>query len=99
MAEEDVIERLDTMISILRLAHQSEIDIARQKILAEDGNAEILDLAAANFVAAGELKAKVGKKTKQSAKTVQRRIADLVAIGALEKRTSGSAAYRSTGLI
>jgi Lon protease-like protein len=99
LADDKVIRRLDALIAILRLAHSREIVEARTRIRADEVNNAVLEAAATDFVGAGELKKTIAKATKQSEKTVQRRVADLLAIGALEKRTSGPAAYRSTGLI
>jgi hypothetical protein len=59
----------------------------------------ILD-ATAEPVVIGDLKKSVAKATKQSEKTVQRRVGDLVAMGALVKSGGGSTAtYRATGLL
>jgi hypothetical protein len=96
---EDLVERLDRIAAILRLANRAEIDGARTAIRSDKVNAEILDLTS-DWVAAGKLKSSVISKTKQSKPTVERRIASLVEQGALERRGAGSASsYRSTGLI
>ena len=48
----------------------------------------------------GKLKKDVATKTSQSEKTVQRRIADLMAMGLLTKDGGGSTTtYQSTGLL
>jgi hypothetical protein len=96
---EDVIERLDKLAAILKLAHRAEIDSARTAIRSDKVNAEILDMTS-DWVGAGPLKSSVISKTKQSKPTVERRIGSLVEQGALERRGAGSASsYRSTGLI
>jgi DNA-binding transcriptional ArsR family regulator len=96
---EDVIERLDKIAAILKLAHRADIESARTSIRADRVSAEILDMTS-DWVAAGKLKSSVIMKTKQSKPTVERRIASLVEHGALERRGAGSASgYRSTGLI
>lgn len=99
MADEEITGRLDRIISLLRLAHSDAIERARESILKDDVNAKLLDMTADAFVSAGELKKKVGTATKQSEKTVQRRIQELVALGVLERRATGTAAYRATGLL
>jgi Fic family protein len=99
MADDETIRRLDTMIAILRLAYSRQIEETRTKIRADDVSGALLDATENDFVGAGELKKTIADATKQSEKTVQRRIADLLALGALEKRPTGAAAYRSTGLI
>jgi hypothetical protein len=99
-SQDEILRRLDTMISILRLAHADEIEHAKTKLLSDPVNAAILRATAGSkFVPSGELKAKVRKATKQSEKTVQRRVLELVDTGALETRPTGLAAYRATGLL
>jgi hypothetical protein len=99
VADEAVIKRLDTVISILQLAYSDQISRAREKVRADPVNTAVLTLAEDDFVGAGDLKKKVSASTSQSEKTVQRRIQELVSLGALERRASGAAAYKSTGLI
>jgi hypothetical protein len=99
MPDHEVVQRLDTIISILKLAHSEALAQVRKSTLGDEVSASILDSTAEGFVAAGDLKRDVAKSTKQSEKTVQRRIADLVAMGVLEKRPDGRAAYRSTGIL
>ena len=100
MSDEEVIKRLDTMIAILRLAHDEPIAATRKRILENDDNAAILEATASDFVQSGALKAAVKKATKttSSDKTLERRIGELLALGALEKRSTGYPAYKATGL-
>ncbi len=99
-SDPEIIQRLDTMIAILRLAHADEIERAKEKLLSDKTNAALLKAAAGSkFVASGDLKKKVMKETGESEKTVQRRILGLVELGALEVRPTGLAAYRASGLI
>jgi hypothetical protein len=100
MTDADIVKRLDTVISILQLAYSSEIATAREKVRADPVNLGVLNATESDFVGAGELKKQVSKNTSQSEKTVQRRIHELLTLGALEKRGSGpTVAYRATGLI
>jgi hypothetical protein len=99
MADQEVIKRLDTIISILQLAHSAEIQQARDRHLADPATEAVLDAAATDFVAAGELKRKAAKSSGDSERTVSRRIGELLVLGALEKRPTGQPAYRATGLI
>jgi hypothetical protein len=96
----EILQRLDTMIAILRLAHAEEIDRTKEKLLSDKTNAALLKATGGStFVASGDLKRKVMKETGESEKTVQRRILGLVELGALEVRPTGLAAYRASGLI
>ena len=100
MNEAGIERRLDRLIAIMQLAHADAISRARQTVLIDPVNAAVLEVAAEDWVAAGDLKARVAAETRQSERTVVRRIAQLVALGAVEQTGSGSkVGYRSTGLI
>lgn len=98
MADHEITQRLDAIISILKLAHSEALAQVRASTLVDEVSAAILE-ATADFVASGDLKRDIASTTKQSEKTVQRRIADLAAMGVLEKRPTGRSAYRSTGIL
>jgi Fic family protein len=99
MTNDDIAQRLDTIIAILQLAHRGEIDATRTEVRADKVNAAILD-ATRSWTPAGKLTNAVKTKTKQSPATVSRRINDLLGMGLLEKQGGGPATeYRSTGLI
>lgn len=99
MANDDIIQRLDTIAAILRIAHADEIDVARAEITGDSVNKAIL-ARTAEWQAAGALQKVVMKETKESQSTVKRRLASLVDRGVLERQGAGpSVQYRSTGLI
>jgi hypothetical protein len=98
--KDEVLKRLDTIIAIMHLAFKDRIDVARQQVLADPISAVILEMAGNGCVEAGELKSRVAQETKQSERTVSRRIAALIAQRALEQIGSGSRVrYRATGLL
>lgn len=99
MSDHEVTQRLDAIISILKLAHSEALAEVRASTLSDAVSAAILEAAAEDFVAAGDLKRNIAQMTKQSEKTVQRRIADLAAMGLLQKQLTGRSAYRSTGIL
>ena len=69
------------------------------QIRADKVNAAILD-ASAQWVGAGAMQSKVATKTGASTRTIQDRIADLLATGVLDKRGGGpTTEYRASGLI
>jgi len=99
MAEEEIISRLDRLIAVLELAHRDEIGRAREEIRGDTTYAEILR-SSADEVRAGQLSKAVQQKTKQSPKTVQRRIGDLIELGALKGTgVGGNVKYKAAGLI
>ena|SRR6267154_184807 len=99
MSNEDIVQRLDRLIAIQQLVHKDALASARASVREDKTNAAVLD-ATSGWVPAGKLKQSVIKKTKQSQPTVERRIAALVELGALDKHGGGgSVSYRTTGLI
>lgn len=98
MNDEAIVRRLDTLIS-LQLAYSNEISNARFTVRSDPVNEAVLAATEDSFIAAGDLKKKIAASTHQSEKTVQRRIQQLVSLGALERRPTGAAAYKATGLI
>src|SRR4051812_29062627 len=97
MGGENTGEQLDTIIALLKLTNRDKLDAVRAKL---DDVEKALIEATDDPVAVGKLKKDVAAVTGQSDKTVQRRIADLVAMGVLAKTGNGNAAtYRSTGLL
>ncbi len=100
MAEEAVVERLDLMIATLKLAHAREIGNERNRIREDAASAAILDATAEEAVKSGELQKSVVASAGVNARTVRRRLQELVSMGALRQIGSGPmTAYRSTGLI
>lgn len=99
MSDTEVIDRLDTLIAITRLAHSDRIEQVRREVRADPINAAILD-AASEWTASGSLKNGVAKDVGQSERTVTRRISELVASGLLTQQGAGPATkYRASGLI
>jgi hypothetical protein len=101
MAEDIIKNQLDTIISLLKLAHRDALNEVRRDLTSDDVPAALLEKTAGDEpVGAGVLKEQVMKQTGQSDSTVKRRIAELVAMGALVKVGGGpTTAYKSTGLI
>jgi hypothetical protein len=97
--DNDIVQRLDMLIAITRLANADRIEEARTEIRMDKANETILD-ATSDWVQAGKLKTLAIQKSKQSKPTIERRIAALVDGGFLSKRgSSTSIEYRNTGLI
>jgi hypothetical protein len=97
MDNENISVQLDTIIALLKLTNRDKLAAVRGGL---DDVAKALLEATAEPVAVGALKKSVASATSQSEKTVQRRIAELTAMGVLTKNGSGSTAtYRSTGLV
>lgn len=96
---DEVVDRLDQIAAILRLAHREAIESARTSVRSDKVDAAVLD-GSSQWIGAGKLQAAVVAKTKTSSRTVQLRIADLLAEGLLDKRGGGpTTEYRASGLI
>jgi SepF-like predicted cell division protein (DUF552 family) len=99
MENDEVGKKLDTIISVLRIAHRTEIEAARASIREDKVNAAILD-GAKKLTPAGKLRTAVMKKTGTGASTFNARIVELLELGVLEKEGGGpTTQYRATGLI
>jgi len=95
----EIVEKLDQIATILRLAHRDAIDRTREAIRSDKVNAAILD-GSVQWVRAGKLQTAVATKAKTSERTVRDRIADLIADGLLDKRGGGpTTEYKASGLI
>ena len=101
MGDEEITRRLDLIISILKLAHSESLLATRELLLSDPVTAAILDATREDFVPSGKLKEVVAKATagEGKPKTVQRRVADLLALGALEAKPGARPTYRSTGIV
>lgn len=96
---EEVIDRLDRLTAIVRLAHADAIERMRDKIRADKVNAAILD-ATTKWVGTAALQKTVMKKSGAKERTVQLRLVDLLGQGLIDKRGGGrNIEYKSTGLI
>jgi hypothetical protein len=99
MSTDAVIERLDRLTAITRIAHADAIERAKVKIRSDKVNAAILD-GAKKWTPAAKLKTAVTKKTGAGQTTFSARVADLLDGALLEKRGGGATTeYRATGLI
>lgn len=95
----NVERKLDLLIALTRIGLSDALARERQKINSDPVFTAVLR-AAAEPIAPGLLKDRVRAETCQSKATVERRIAELVARGALVRESgNGGAAYRSTGLL
>lgn len=99
-ADNEMVKRVDRIIAILQLAYRDEIEAARTEVLRDAVNAAILELVSTDWVSAGDVKAKVVASTKQASRTVERRLARLVATGVIDQEGAGpKVRYRSTGVL
>jgi hypothetical protein len=85
---------------LLAIGFAPQVEAAREQAgVADAVTAEILSRTS-SWTSAGDLNHRVGKAAGQSERTVQRRLTQLVEIGALERRgQTTSTEYRSTGLL
>jgi hypothetical protein len=96
----EILARLDMIVSILQLAFKPQMDAARSSILSDPVASSVLDATSDGWVDAGELRQRVARETKQSERTVSRRVSALLAQRAIEQSGTGAKIrYRSTGHI
>lgn len=98
--DDAILQRLDLIVATLKLAYSHEIAKAREQTRADPVAASILDLTAEDWVPSGKLQEGVAKQCGVTARTVRRKLQDLISLGALQQiGSSRSTAYRSAGLI
>jgi S-adenosylmethionine:diacylglycerol 3-amino-3-carboxypropyl transferase len=96
---EEVVERLDRLTALIKIAHADAIERTRERIRADKVNAAILD-GSQKWTPSGKLSSAVTKKTRTGTSTFKSRVADLLDGGLLEKRGGGpTTEYKATGLI
>ena len=96
----EVLERLDLMLAVLQLAHQSDIERAASTLRADDISAAILDACADDWVPAGKLTKAVAAQVKKSDRSVRDRLLQLTTKRAIKRRGAGpNVEYRSLGLV
>lgn len=98
MDNDGVVERLDRILSVLRIAHADKITQLGEALREHPVDAAVLE-EAVEWTNAGQLKKTVAEKSGQSERNVLNRLAALVELGVLERKGSARATtYRSTGL-
>jgi hypothetical protein len=100
MNESEVVERLDSILAVLQLAHHDAIERAAERIRRDPVNGAILEACSDDWVAAGKLSKQVSAEVGISERRVRDRFVALTARRVLLRRGSGSVVeYRSTGLV
>lgn len=91
--------KLDLLIALQRVAHREELEALRETLLQDKVSREILR-ATGDSIDAGALKKQVMRRASASKPTVERRIAELVGLGAIQRSGSGAhVQYVNAGLI
>jgi len=97
--DDPVVERLDRIAFLLTLAFRDQIEEARRAILKDPVAAALLEATEDEWIAAGELKSRIAAATKQSERTVSRRLSQLAIDGWLLVSGAGAnVRYRSRGV-
>lgn len=98
MSDQVLEDKLDLLISLLRIAHAEPLGSEREAVLADPISRAALAVSEGS-VEAGVLKKKVIAATKSSPATVSRRLAELVEKGILKRSGGGrQVSYQTTGL-
>ena len=66
MNDDNVVARLDTLITLLRLAFRRELDASLAELRSDPVSSAVLDATTGDWVSASELKKTVSSKTGQS---------------------------------
>jgi DNA-binding HxlR family transcriptional regulator len=96
----DLLREQRTTNSILRAAFRPQLEELQSRVVEDPVMASVLRHLSDGALAAGDLKAKVTGDTSSSERTVNRRLADMQALGLIDQRGAGGrVTYESTGLV
>jgi hypothetical protein len=97
---DDVLLKLDEVLSVLKLAFADEIGKARSAMMRDPVNRAILESLEDGWLGSGDLQRRVSAATDVSDRTVRDRLGELAARGAIRSRGGGrSLEYSRTGVI
>ncbi len=96
----EVVDSLNKLASILKLVHRDALARTRSELRAEPAKAAILDAIGAEWLGTKALQTKVAKATALKERAIQQHIADLVSLGAVERRGDAcNTEYRNSGIL
>lgn len=99
MPDNEITERLDTIIALINLAFAESIERAKQELMTDPVATAVVDALSGGPLSAGDLKQRAADSCGQSERTVSRRISSLTAQKVIEQSGSGPRSiYRATGL-
>jgi DNA-binding HxlR family transcriptional regulator len=100
MADPEVVELLENVVSLLKIGFASQIRNVRETIAGDTVSNAILEELEGGWRASGDLQRRVAAAMKVSKRTVRQRLGDLVALGAVRSRGKAAATeYSLSGLI
>lgn len=96
----DLVERLDRITAILKLAHSEALNVARSQLRSEPAKAAIMDTVSNGWMQTKTVQERAARKANASERTIRDHLIELVGLGVLEKRGEArNTEYRSTGVI
>lgn len=98
--DKDIVERLDQLIAIMKLANKSQLDAQKELISKDDMSQAILELLTDGPMDYSTLAEKAAQKSGKSDRIAQSRIADLTDSKILaKKREQGKTLYYNSGIL
>jgi hypothetical protein len=100
MVDEALIQRIDRITTILRLANAEGLERMSKKLRAEPAKTAILDVVGSTWMPTKRLQDKAVAHANVAARTIRDHLAELVELGVLERRGEArSTEYRNAGVI
>jgi DNA-binding HxlR family transcriptional regulator len=100
MPSDEVLLRLDDIVSLLKVGFASEITDLRNSVRGDPVNLAILEALDEGWLASGDLQRAIATSQNISPRTVRVRLADLLGAGAIRSRGRGTATeYGLTGIL
>jgi len=98
--DDEIIERLDLLIALMRIGFSEQLTALRDDAAAEPVAAAVLEAVGAEWINSGDLQRSVAKTMKVSERTVLRAITALADRGLIKVRGTGrQTSYRRSGLL
>ena len=91
----DVVERLDKLINIMKLAYKTLLDDIKMKLKQKDVYKAILEITAKDEISYANLIEEVMRKTNYKERSIQSSISELADMKILKKRRDGQIVYYS----
>lgn len=97
--QDEVLQRLDTVIQLLKLGVAEELADVGERLRQDAAHAAILSLCADGWVSSSRIQEVVSKQAKVTDRTVRNRLTELVEAGVVQRRGTSPPEYRGTGLV
>jgi Fic family protein len=95
-----LIERMDRIVAILKLAHAESLARTRERLHADTAKKAILEVVGEDWQGTKSVQERAAKTAGASERTIREHLGELVALGVLDRRGEArNTEYRSSGIV